>query len=143
MTLDFIKALLWPAVVVIGLFWLFRSQVKTLFEKVGNLFDRMRLQRVKTPGGLEFISPRSKRPRHPDEEIKRKDHRSSATDLGRHRPYPRNDAPVAWLVTSCPDYSSSATDLQCWLRQDCRGPVAHAECAGTGLGGDEPRRTAS
>jgi hypothetical protein len=29
--------------------------VKTLFEKVGNLFDRMRLQRVKTPGGLEFI----------------------------------------------------------------------------------------
>jgi len=55
MTLDFIKALLWPAVVVIGLFWLFRSQVKTLFEKVGNLFDRMRLQRVKTPGGLEFI----------------------------------------------------------------------------------------
>jgi hypothetical protein len=33
MTLDFIKALLWPAVVVIGLFWLFRSQVKTLFEK--------------------------------------------------------------------------------------------------------------
>jgi ATP/ADP translocase len=35
MTLDFIKALLWPAVVVVGVFWLFRSEVRTLLGKAG------------------------------------------------------------------------------------------------------------
>ena len=33
MTLDFIKALLWPAVVVVGFFWLFRSEVRTLLGR--------------------------------------------------------------------------------------------------------------
>jgi hypothetical protein len=36
MTLDFIKALLWPAVVVVGVFWLFRFEVRTLLWKAGD-----------------------------------------------------------------------------------------------------------
>src|SRR4029453_3029287 len=36
MTLDFIEALLWPAVVLVGVFWLFRSEGRTLLGKAGD-----------------------------------------------------------------------------------------------------------
>jgi hypothetical protein len=54
MTLDFIKALLWPAVIVVGVFWLFRSEVRGLFKGLSDVFDRRRVKTVKTPGGFEI-----------------------------------------------------------------------------------------
>jgi hypothetical protein len=46
--------LIWPVLIAVGVFWLFRSEVRTLVGKIGGLFDRSRVTTVKTPGGLEI-----------------------------------------------------------------------------------------
>jgi len=50
LVLDYIQALIWPALIAVGVFWLFRSQARRLFDNVAAIFDRSRAATVEFRG---------------------------------------------------------------------------------------------
>jgi hypothetical protein len=50
MVLDYIQVLIWPALIAVGVFWLFRSQARRLFDNAAALFDRSRVTEVEIRG---------------------------------------------------------------------------------------------
>jgi len=48
--LDWVQALIWPILIAVGVFWLFRSEARALFRGFGGLFDRSRVKQVEIRG---------------------------------------------------------------------------------------------